>query len=123
MIVDDDRVSRMRIVDLRQQIPAILVALAVPPFIGGFLARPYIDFVYGPGSMVRPHMVHVVFVLEGAAIALLLMACALRVYAQALRWNWKGTLFLLGALALVVAAGVRVHYARKLVWPTVLLTE
>lgn len=123
MIVDGDRPSRMRIVDLRRQVPAILVALAVPPFIGGFLARPYIDFVYGNGSMVRPHMVHAVFVLEGAAIALLLMACALRLHGKGPGWNWKVMLFLVGALALVVAAGFRIDYARHLVWPTTLLTE
>ena len=123
MTVDGDRTSRMCIADLRQQIPAILVALAVPPFIGGFLARPYIDFVYGNGSMVRPHMVHVVFVLEGAAIALLLMACALGVHGKAPGWNWKTVLFLFGALVLVVMAGFRIDYARHLVWPTTLLAE
>ena len=123
MIVDGDRPIRMRIVDLRQQIPAVLAALAVPPFIGGFLARPYIDFVYGNGSMVRPHMVHAVFVLEGAAIALLLMACAFRLQGKAPGWNWKVVLFLFGALAVVVAAGFRIDYARHLVWPTTLLTE
>ena len=123
MTVDGDRTSQMRIADLRQQIPAILVALAVPPFIGGFLARPYIEFVHWSGSMVRPHMVHVVFVLEGVAIALLLMACALRLYGKGPGWNWKTLLFLFGALALVVAAGFRIDYARHLVWPTTLLTE
>ena len=113
----------MRIVDARRQIPAILMALAVPPFIGGFLARPYIDFVHGTGSMVRPHMVHAVFILEGAAIALLLMACAFRLHGKAPGWNWKVLLFLFGALALVVTAGFRIDYARHLVWPTTFLTE
>lgn len=113
----------MRIVDPRRQIPAILVALAVPPFIGGFLARPYIDFVRGSGSMVRPHMIHVVFVLEGIAIALLLIAGALKLWGRAPGWNWKAVLVLCGMLALVVIAGLRIDYARKLVAPTGLLSE
>ncbi|MEN2791547.1 hypothetical protein ABC974_18070 [Sphingomonas oligophenolica] len=95
----------------------------MPPFIGGFLARPYVEFVHASGSMVRPHMVHVVFVLEGIAIALLLIACALKLSGKAPRWNWQAMLFLFVALALVIAAGFRIDYARKLVWPTTYLTE
>ena len=68
----------------------IVFALAIPLCVGGFLAKPYVDFINWRGSMVRPYAAHMVFVLEGIAIALLLMGCALALSDKARRRSRTG---------------------------------
>lgn len=102
--------------EIRRLLSVILLALAIPPWIGALIATPYMMSVNWPGMpLKRPRVAHIVFGFEGVSVLLLLVACILIFQVRANRQSWQGKVFAIGVVLMMITAAARSAYVWFLV--------